>query len=145
MKASRVAILLAGGLAALAALWTLWPEPAPPPALLAGLSADGLRGAPCPARSIYEQNARKKHGALPETQLGRRLRQKFPLGSDAGALSAELKRENFGKFSPCANDESVFGARWLSPDWTHPDGFVYWSADDNDKLTYLDGYVSRDN
>ncbi len=145
MKASRVLFLLAGGLAVLVALWTLWPSPAPPPRLIDGLGDDGLRAAPCPARSLYEQKARMNRGVLPEAGLGHRLRQKFPPGSDAGALAAELEREHFNKFSPCANDESVFGARWLSPDWSHPDAFVYWRADDNGRLTFLDGDVSRGN
>ncbi len=143
MRASRVLLLLAAGFAALAALWTLWPNPGPPPSLIAGLGDDGLRAAPCPARTLYEQKARMKQGVLPQASLGRRLREKFPLGSDASALAAELGRENFTRYSPCANDEGVFGARWLSPDWSHPDAFVFWRADDDGRLIFLDGQVSK--
>jgi hypothetical protein len=131
-------------LAALAAVWFAWPATAPPPALIEGLSDDGLRGAPCPARSLYEQDARKKQGVRPEAGLGRRLREKFPLGSDEKLLASELDRENFIRFSPCPNDESVSGARWLSPNWGRPDALVYWRSDEG-KLTFLDGHVSRPN
>jgi hypothetical protein len=143
LKPSRVVPFLAAAVAALAALWFLWPASAPPPALLAGLSDDGLRGAPCPARSLYEQDARKKQGLRPEAGLGRRLRERFPLGSDEKPLAAELDRENFDRFSPCPNDESVFGARWLSPNWGRPDAYVYWRVDDAGRLSFLDGHVSK--
>jgi hypothetical protein len=126
------------------AQWFFAPS-SPPPALIAGLSDDGLRGAPCPARSLYEQDARKKQGVLPPAGLGERLRQKFPLGSSASALAGELAAENFERFVPCPNDESVFGARWRSPDWGHPDAYVYWRAEDGDHLSFLDGHVSRTN
>jgi hypothetical protein len=143
LKTSRVVLLLAAGLAALGALWLARPAAAPPPALIEELADDGLRGAPCPARSLYEQDARKKQGVRPEAGLGRRLREKFPLGSDEKSLATELDRENFARFTPCPNDESVSGARWLSPNWGRPDAFVYWRADDAGKLTFLDGHVSR--
>jgi hypothetical protein len=113
--------------------------------VLEGLHDDGLRGAPCPARSLYEQDARRKLGVRPPAGLGERLRQKFPLGSDAGVLSALLAAQNFETFVPCPNDDSVFGARWLSPDWRHGDAFVYWRADDNNRLIFLDGHVSSSN
>ncbi len=134
-----LALLTAGG-----ALWAVWPN-SPPPPLIEGLSDDGLRGAPCPARSLYEQDARKKQGVRPPAQLGERLRQKFPLGSDAGALANLLAQQNFETFLPCPNDDSVAGARWRSPDWRHPDAYVYWRADDANRLTFLDGHVSRTN
>jgi hypothetical protein len=146
-KPSRLVLLFAAplaALAALAALWLFWPQ-SPPPALIEGLSDDGLRGAPCPARTLYEQNERKKQGVRPPAQLGERLRQKFPLGSGSSALAAQLAAENFEKFVPCPNDESVFGARWRSPDWSHPDAYVYWRADEANRLTFLDGHVSRAN
>ena len=130
-------------LAALAALWFVWPASAPPPALLAGLSDDGLRGAPCPARSLYEQDARRKQGVRAEAGLGRRLREKYPLGSDEKPFVAELDAQNFALFSPCPNDESVLGARWLSPSWGKPDAYVYWRVDAANKLTFLDGHVSK--
>jgi hypothetical protein len=139
-----VALAALAGVAALVALWFFWPH-SPPPPLIAGLSDDGLRGAPCPARSIYEQDARKKQGVRPPAQLGERLRAKFPLGSATSALAAELAAEHFEKFTPCPNDEGVFGARWRSPDWSHPDAYVYWRADDGDRLTFLDGHVSKAN
>jgi hypothetical protein len=140
-----VALAALAGLAAVVALWFFWPHSPPPPPLIAGLSDDGLRGAPCPARSLYEQDARKKQGVLPPAGLGERLRQKFPLGSSASALAGELAAENFERFVPCPNDESVFGARWRSPDWGHPDAYVYWRAEDGDHLSFLDGHVSRTN
>jgi hypothetical protein len=129
--------------AALAALWFVWPTSAPPPALILGLSDDGLRGAPCPARSLYEQDARRKRGLRAEAGLGRRLREKYPLGSDEKPFVAELDAQNFARFSPCPNDESVLGARWLSPSWGKPDAYVYWRVDAADKLTFLDGHVSK--
>jgi hypothetical protein len=146
MKApSRFALLTALVLAAIGAVWFVWPAAAPPPPLLDGLTDDGLRGAPCPARNLYEQDARKKQGVRPPAQLGERLRKKFPLGSDAAPLAAELAQEHFTSFAPCPNDESVLGARWLSPDWAHADAFVYWRVDEKDRLTFLDGHVSRTN
>jgi hypothetical protein len=115
----------------------------PTPALIAGLPDDGLRGAPCPARSLYEQDARKKQGRRPPAAFGEKLRALFPLGSDAGPLEARLKGEGFDLFAPCPNDESVFGARWLSRNWGQPDAYVYWRADGADKLIFLDGHVSK--
>jgi hypothetical protein len=138
-----VALAVVAGLAALFALWFFWPHSPPPPPLIAGLSDDGLRGAPCPARSLLEQDARKKQGVRPPAQLGERLRQKFPLGSSSATLEAELAAEHFERFSPCPNDEGVFGARWRSPDWGRPDAYVYWRADDGERLNFLDGHVSR--
>jgi len=139
---SRFVLLTALVVAAAGAGWLFWPAAAPPP-LIDGLSDDGLRGAPCPARNLYEQNARRKQGVPPPAQLGERLRKKFPLDSDAAALSAELAQENFAFFAPCPNDETVLGARWLSPDWSHADAFVYWRVDDKDRLIFLDGHVNR--
>ncbi len=95
MGFARIALWLALAFAAGAGLWALWPATAPPPSLLEGLPDDGLRAAPCPARSLYEQDARKKQGVRPPTGLGQRLRQRFPLGSDARALQQELEREGF--------------------------------------------------
>jgi hypothetical protein len=146
MKApSRFALRAALVLAVAGAVWFFWPAAVPPPPLLDGLTDDGLRGAPCPARNLYEQNARRKQGVRPPAQLGERLRKIFPLGSAAAPLSAELAQENFAFFAPCPNDESVLGARWLSPDWTHADAFVYWRVDEKDRLIFLDGHVSRTN
>jgi hypothetical protein len=139
---ARLAAIFAFAFAVLAALWVFWPSAAPP-SLIEGLADDGLRGAPCPARSLYEQDARRKQGVRPPAQLGERLRQKFPLGSDAGALSSQLTLENFQNFVPCPNDEGVYGARWLSPDWAHGDAYVYWRADDRNRLVFLDGHISR--
>ena len=87
---------------------------APTPALIAGLPDDGVRGAPCPARTLHEQNARRKQGVPPPAALGETLRKLYPLGSDAGPLEARLNSEGFDFFAPCPNDDSVLGARWLS-------------------------------
>lgn len=143
MRPSRLASALVFAFASLAALWFFWPQTSAPPALIEGLSDDGLRGAPCPARSLYEQDARRKQGVRPPAQLGARLRGKFPLGSDSSALAAELAAEKFEKFIPCRNDESVFGARWLGPNWGHGDAYVYWRTDDNNRLIFLDGHVNK--
>jgi hypothetical protein len=123
--------------------WLLQTAQKPVPALIAGLPDDGLRGAPCPARSLLEQDARRKQGVRPPAALGQALRALFPTGSDAGALEARLKGEGFDLFAPCPNDDSVLGARWLSRNWGQPDAYVYWRTDDADKLTFLDGHVSR--
>lgn len=135
------------GLFALLALagagyWLFRAPQAPVPALIAGLPDDGLRGAPCPSRSLYEQDARRKQGVRPPAALGEKLRKLFPSGSDAGALEARLKGEGFDFFAPCPNDESVLGARWLSRNWGQPDAYVYWRIDDADKLTFVDGHIS---
>ena len=71
------------------------------------------------------------------------MRKLYPLGSDAGRLEARLKGEGFDLYAPCPNDDSVLGARWLSRNWGQPDAYVYWRADDADKLIFLDGYVSK--
>lgn len=126
-----------------AAFWLFHGAQAPIPTLIAGLPDDGLRGAPCPARSLYEQDARKKRGVRPPAALGEKLRQLFPLGSDANALEALLKKEGFDLFAPCPNDESVLGARWISRAWGQPDAYVYWRANGADKLIFLDGHVSK--
>jgi len=126
-----------------AALWLARAPSGATPELIAGLPDDGLRGAPCPARSLYEQDARKKQGVRPPAALGEKLRRLFPLGSDAGQLRLRLKDEGFDLFAPCPNDESVLGARWLSRSWGQPDAYVYWRTDDADKLIFLDGHVSR--
>ena len=143
MNLARAAPWLALAFAAVAGLWALWPASASPPVLLEGLKDDGLRAAPCPARTLYEQDARKKQGVLPQTGLGRRLRERFPLGSEASALRQELAREGFSAWTPCANDEGVFGARWLSQDWGQPDAYIFWRADGGAAITFLDGHVSR--
>ncbi len=90
---SRFALLTALVLAAGGAVWFVWSAAAPPPPLLNGLTDDGLRGAPCPARNLYEQNARRKQGVRPPAQLGERLREKFPLGSAAAPLWRSLRRK----------------------------------------------------
>jgi hypothetical protein len=123
--------------------WWALRAPAPPPALIAGLGDEGLRGAPCPARSLYEQDARKKHGPQTPSPFARRLREKFPLDSRAGALSDVLRAQGFEWTSPCANDESVRGARWRGKNWGDPDAYVYWREDLDGKLGFLDGHVSR--
>jgi hypothetical protein len=135
-------VLIALAALAGAGFWLFGRSGAPAPALIAGLPDDGLRGAPCPARSLYEQNARKKQGVRPPAALGEKLREMFPLGSDAGALEARLKSEGFDLFTPCPNDEDVLGARWLSRNWGQPDAYVYWRVDGADKLIFLDGHVS---
>jgi hypothetical protein len=140
----RYALAAVAILAGALGLWALWPVSAPP-SLIAGLTDDGLRGAPCPARTLLEQDARKKQGVRPPSQLGERLRRQFPLGSDAALLAAELAQENFTLFTPCPNDPGVLGARWLSRDWSHPDALVYWRVDDLGRLTFVDGHVSRAN
>jgi hypothetical protein len=122
--------------------WAFWPKSAPP-ALIAGLTDEGLRPAPCPARSLADMRERGKEGVPPPTAFGKRLRRKFPLGSDAGALRALLAREQFAFVSPCGDDADVFGARWLSPRWDEPNAYVYWRVDENGRLTFLDGTVSR--
>ncbi len=139
----KVAVVLLALFALVGAAFWLFGASAPPPALIAGLSDDGLRGAPCPASTLHEERARLKQGVPPPAALGLKLRQAFPLGSDAGALSALLAAQGFELFPPCPNDESVFGARWLSRRWGEPDAYVYWRADDVGKLTFLDGQVSR--
>jgi hypothetical protein len=142
MSMRKRLVLIFAALAALAALWFAWPASAPP-SLISGLADDGLRGAPCPSRSLYEQDARRKQGVRPEAGLGRRLREKFPIGSDEKPFAAELDAQNFARFSPCPNDEGVLGARWLSPNWGKPDAYVYWRVDDAGRLVFLDGHVSK--
>ena len=139
----KVAAVLLTLFALVGAAFWLFGASAPTPALIAGLPDDGMRGAPCPAGTIAEEKAWLKHGLPPPAALGRKLRQNFPLGSDAGALEALLTAQGFELFPPCPNDESVVGARWLSRRWGEPDAYVFWRADDAGKLTFLDGQVSR--
>ncbi|WP_298351465.1 hypothetical protein [Rhodoblastus sp.] len=139
----KVAAVLLTLFALVGAAFWLFGASASTPALIAGLPDDGMRGAPCPARTIAEEKAWLKHGVPPPAALARKLRQNFPLGSDAGALEALLTAQGFELFPPCPNDESVFGARWLSRRWGEPDAYVFWRADDAGKLTFLDGQVSR--
>lgn len=141
----RLAPILFAAVSALVLGWVFWPAPTPTPALIAGLADDGLRGAPCPARSLQEQAERRKHGAQKPAGLGARLREKFPLGSDEAALRNALTMDNFSFFSPCPNDLDVSGARWRSPDWERPDAYVYWRSDANNRLEFLDGHVNRTN
>ncbi len=139
----RLAVVLLTLCALVGAAFWLFGAPAPPPALIAGLPDDGMRGAPCPAGTLQEERARMKRGVSPPAAFGRKLRENFPLGSDAAALEALLTAQGFETFPPCPNDESVFGARWLSRRWGDPDAYVFWRANDNGKLTFLDGQVSR--
>jgi hypothetical protein len=139
----RWQVIIPVALFILGALWLSWPSTNTAPPLLDGLSDDGLQGAPCPARDLYEQKARTNQGARAPAHLGERLRQEFPLGSDAAPLVNLLTKENFTPFAPCPNDESVEGARWLSRSWSLPDAFIYWRVDDRNRLTFLDGHVSR--
>ncbi len=139
----RLAVVLLTLFALVGAAFWLSGGRAPAPALIADLSDDGMRGAPCPAGTLQEQRARLRQGVPPPAALGRKLRQNFPLGSDAGALAALLTAQGFQRFPPCPDDESVFGARWISRRWGEPDAYVYWRADDAGKLIFLDGQVSR--
>jgi hypothetical protein len=139
----KVAAVLLTLFALVGAAFWLFGASAPTPALIAGLPDDGMRGAPCPAGTIAEEKARLKQGAPPSSALGRKLRDNFPLGSDAGTLEALLTAQGFTLFSPCPNDDGVYGARWLSRRWGDPDGYVFWRADDAGKLIFLDGQVSR--
>ncbi|PPQ39723.1 hypothetical protein SAMN06265338_10414 [Rhodoblastus acidophilus] len=139
MRLALVLILVAAALG-----WWGWSRPVrPAPELIAGLSAEGLSGAPCPARSIYEQDARRKRGPQPSSVFALRLREKFPLGTPGEILRETLTAEGFETVTPCANDDSVLGARWRGRTWGAPDAYVYWRVDLNEKLIFLDGHVSR--
>jgi hypothetical protein len=138
----RLAVVLALILAGLG-WWILRAPAAPPPPLISGLADEGLSGAPCPARSLYEQNARRKRGPQPPSAFAERLLGQFPLKSSAAALRDALVRQGFELFSPCANDEGVFGARWRAQSWGEPDGYVYWRDDLEGGLSFLDGHVGR--
>jgi len=136
----RIAVVL--GLLLAGLCWWRWAA-APPPELIAGLASEGFSGAPCPARSILELEARKKRGPQAATPFARRLRERFALGSPGDALKRVLGAQGFDFLSPCANDDGVFGARWLGKNWGDPDAYVYWRVDPDDNLTFLDGHVSR--
>ncbi len=75
--------------------------------------------------------------------LALRLREKYPLGSSADVLAQAVKDQGFILFSPCPNDENVEGGKYLSPDWSHPDAFVYWRRDARDRLIFLDGHTAK--
>jgi hypothetical protein len=139
----RRLLIAFGALAAVAALfWFVYPRPAPLPDLLRALPFDGMRGAPCPARDLIEQDAQRKQGAKPPAHLGERLRQLYPLGSNADELVQRLQNDGFVRFTPCPNDDSIEGARYLSRDWLNPDAFVYWRRDDKNHLIFLDGHAT---
>jgi len=139
----RRLLFAVAALAVVASLfWAFYPRPAPLPNLLRGLPFDGMRGAPCPARDIVEQEAQKKQGPKPPAHLGERLRHLYPLGSNADMLVTRLQDDGFVRFAPCPNDDSVLGARYLSRDWLNPDAFVYWRIDDNNNLIFLDGHAT---
>jgi hypothetical protein len=123
--------------------WWLYRTPAPPPELIAGLTDEGFAGAPCPARSILELEARKKQGVRPATAFTQRLRERFALGAPVGALRQTLFAQGFEVVTPCANDLGVFGARWRGRNWDDPDAYVYWRVDPDENLIFLDGHVSR--
>ncbi|MBB4196372.1 hypothetical protein CCR94_15060 [Rhodoblastus sphagnicola] len=138
----RAAVVL--GLIFSALGWWLLHQPVrPAPALIAGLASEGYAGAPCPARSLYEQDARKKRGPRADSAFAMRLREEFPLGSPSAALRDALSRQGFELFSPCANDENALGARWRGKNWGEPDAYVYWRIDPDEKLIFLDGHVTR--
>lgn len=142
MKLALVLIALG----ALTAALIFWLSPAPAsPELIAGLIDDGLRAAPCPARSLVEQKARLTQRAAPPSALSTRLNQLFPPGSPANRLETRLARDGFSGLSPCANDDSVLGARFLSRRWGEPDAYVYWRKDDADRLIFVDGHLNAAN
>ncbi len=116
---------------------------AAPPALIAGFADEGFAGAPCPSRSLYEQSERRKHGARPPTAFGQKLQALYPLGQPAATLRDDLLRQGFEIVAPCANDESAEGARWRASKWGEPDAYVYWRADAQEKLIFVDGHVGR--
>jgi hypothetical protein len=136
-------LAVALGLVVIGLGWWALRAPAPQPALIAGLVDEGLRGAPCPARSLYEQDARKKQGVQTPTPFARRLSEKFPPGSPGAALSDVLRAQGFESTNPCANDDSVRGARWRGKNWGDPDAYVYWRVDLDENLIFLDGHISR--
>lgn len=138
----KLALILIA-LGALTAALIAWFSPAPPrPALIAGLADDGLRAAPCPARTLIEEKSRVAQKAPPMTAFAARLNQLFPPGSPGNRLENRLAREGFAGFTPCANDDSVLGARFLARRWGDPDAFVYWRKDDADRLILIDGHLS---
>jgi hypothetical protein len=139
----RWRIILPAAVFFIGAVWAFWPSADTAPPLLEGLEDDGLQGAPCPARDLYEQKARTSQGARAASHLGERLRQQFQMGSDAAPLVNLLTVQHFTPFAPCPNDDGVSGARWLSRSWSGPDAFVYWRVDDRNRLTFLDGHVTR--
>jgi len=138
----RLAVIL--GLILAGLFWWSFRAPAlPPPALISGLADEGFSGAPCPARSLYEQDARRKRGPQQPSALAERLRQEFPLDSPGSDLRKTLTAQGFELFAPCANDEGVFGARWRAKSWDEPDAYVYWREDFGGRLSFLDGHVGR--
>ncbi len=137
----RLAVVL--GLILLGLGWWAMRSSAPPPALIAGMSDEGLRGAPCPARSLQEQDALRKRGPQSLSPFTAKLRARFPLGAPEATLRNELLSQGFELTAPCPNDDSVLGARWRSSSWGEPDAYVYWRVDDHDNLSFLDGHISR--
>lgn len=138
----RLAVVL--GLILAGLFWWIFHAPAAsPPALISGLADEGFSGAPCPARSVYEQDARRKRGPQKPSAFTERLRQKFPLGSPGDALRKTLSGQGFEPFSPCANDDGVLGARWRGKTWGEPDAYVYWREDFGGRLSFVDGHVGR--
>jgi hypothetical protein len=136
----RIAVVL--GLI-LAGLWWFHAPARPAPDLIAGLAAEGFSGAPCPARSIHEQEARRKRGPQAASAFALRLREKHPMGSPGEALQKTLLAQGFETITPCANDETALGARWRGRNWGEPDAYVYWREDIDGKLSFLDGHVSK--
>jgi hypothetical protein len=137
----RLAVVLA--LILLGLGWWAIRLPATPPALIAGMSDEGLRGAPCPARSLDERDERKKHGPQSLSPFAARLQALYPLGAPEAALRNDLVRQGFKLTTPCPNDDSVLGARWRSSSWGEPDAYVYWRVDAHDNLSFVDGHVNR--
>ncbi len=56
-----------------------------------------------------------------------------------------LRRKISFSLRPVPTTRVSLSPRWLSPDWTHADAFVYWRVDEKDRLIFLDGHVSRTN
>ena len=119
----------------------------PIPSLLQGVTAGGGWGSACPPRDEQERKMIEvSRGLALSPELDKRLKERFPPGTQAGSLEKELSNEGFRTAGVCETDRTISRAtffrngRGLLPYSTS--ATVYWKVDEKNSILWTAGMVT---
>jgi hypothetical protein len=119
------------------------PTEPPRPAILRGLTASGGLGEACPAQP-GDRFGGLRMSMSPE--LDARIREQFPLGTEAVRLIDFLTAQGFKLAGECPTDPTIQRAEYF----LRSEGFlrfassaaVYWKTDDQNRIVWTRGFFS---